>query len=111
MAEHCQRVASEFDSMAQHCDTLIRENKRVRVFVHVIAVYAWLISFSPSPSPSTSPSASPSPSPSPPLFQYQRERESALAASESAYDASQMLQEQLILVTRDRDLALNKVQG
>ena len=29
MAEQCQRVAGEFDSMAQHCDMLIRENKRV----------------------------------------------------------------------------------
>ena len=29
MAEQCQKVASEFDSLAQHCDTLSRENKRV----------------------------------------------------------------------------------
>lgn len=29
MAEQCQKVASEFDALAQHCDTLSRENKRV----------------------------------------------------------------------------------
>jgi hypothetical protein len=69
MAEQCQRVAGEFDAMAQHCDLLMRENKR-----------------------------------------YQRERDSALAASESAYEASHMLQEQLSMVTRDRDLAQSKCE-
>ena len=29
MAEQCQKVASEFDALAQHCDTLSREKKRV----------------------------------------------------------------------------------
>ena len=29
MAEQCQRVAGEFDAMAQHCDLLERDNKRV----------------------------------------------------------------------------------
>ena len=32
MAEQCQRVAGEFDAMAQHCDLLERENKRVGFF-------------------------------------------------------------------------------
>ena len=41
--------------------------------------------------------------------QYQRERDGAVAASESAYEASQLLQEQLTLVTRERDLAQSKV--
>ena len=33
MAEQCHRVAGEFDSMAQHCDLLIRENKRVCIII------------------------------------------------------------------------------
>ena len=43
-------------------------------------------------------------------LQYQRERESAVAASESAYEASHMLQDQLSLVTRERDMAQRKVK-
>ena len=31
MAEQCQKVAGEFEAMAQHCDLLMRENKRVGV--------------------------------------------------------------------------------
>ena len=42
-------------------------------------------------------------------YQYRRERDGAVAATESAYEASHLLQGQLILVTRERDLAQSKV--
>ena len=41
--------------------------------------------------------------------QYKKERDGAVTASESAYEASHMLQEQLSLTTRERDLAQSKV--
>ena len=31
MAEQCQKVVAEFDALAQHCDTLSRDNERVRL--------------------------------------------------------------------------------
>ena len=42
-------------------------------------------------------------------YQYRRERDGAVAAIESAYEASHLLQGQLTLVTRERDLAQSKV--
>ena len=33
MAEQCQRVAAEFDAMTQHCDTVVRENKQVHLYI------------------------------------------------------------------------------
>ena len=33
MAEQCQKVVSEFDGLAQHCDTLARESKRVCIYI------------------------------------------------------------------------------
>ncbi len=43
--------------------------------------------------------------------QVRHERDSALKASESAYEACEMLREQLTLITRERDLATSKVGG
>ena len=41
--------------------------------------------------------------------QVRHERDSAVKASESAYEACEMLQHQLTLITRERDIANTKV--